>query len=35
MIIDKIEENGIEVMFSYFPAWEMFFSMHVDRKSVV
>lgn len=29
MIIDKIEENGIEVMFSYFPAWEMFFSMHV------
>lgn len=29
MIIDKIEEIGIEVMFSYFPAWEMFFSMHV------
>lgn len=29
MILDKIEEGGIEVMFSYFPVWEMFFSMHV------
>ncbi len=29
MVLDSIEENGIEVIFSYFPAWEMFFSMHV------
>lgn len=29
MVLDCIEENGIEVIFSYFPAWEMFFSMHV------
>lgn len=29
MILDTIEENGVEIMFSYSPAWEMFFSMHV------
>lgn len=29
MITDIIEESGVEVIFSYSPAWEMFFSMHV------
>lgn len=29
MITDIIEESGVEIIFSYSPAWEMFFSMHV------
>ena len=29
MITDIIDESGVEVIFSYSPAWEMFFSMHV------
>ena len=29
MVIDAFYENGIKIIFSYFPAWEMFFSMHV------
>ena len=29
MVIDTFYENGTKIIFSYFPAWEMFFSMHV------
>lgn len=29
MILETYEDSNIEVVFSYLPAWEMFFSMHV------
>lgn len=29
MVIDIFYENHTEIVVSYFPAWEMFFSMHV------
>lgn len=29
MILDIIENEDVEVVFSYLPVWEMFFSMHV------
>lgn len=29
MILDIFDENGIEIIVSYLPVWEMFFSMHV------
>lgn len=29
MIIDTFQEGELEVIFSYMPVWEMFFSMHV------
>ena len=29
MVIDAFYEKGTKIIFSYFPAWEMFFSMHV------
>lgn len=32
MIIDTFYEDYIKVVFSYLPAWEMFFSMHVLSK---
>ena len=29
MILDTFYEENTEIIFSYLPAWEMFFSMHV------
>lgn len=33
MIIDTYYEQDIEIIFSYMPVWEMFFSMHVLSRS--
>lgn len=29
MVLDRFEDENVEVVFAYFPVWEMFFSMHV------
>ena len=29
MVLDMFRYEGVEVVVSYFPVWEMFFSMHV------
>lgn len=29
MVLDRFEDEKVEVVFAYFPVWEMFFSMHV------
>lgn len=29
MVLDKFEDDNVEVVFVYLPVWEMFFSMHV------
>lgn len=29
MVLDEFEQEGVRVVFSYLPVWELFFSMHV------